>query len=933
MVPTKNRISNSSKRAELKEFLYILKTEWLKPCLTTVLFLFIFLILNSEIMDLFNWLVVPILSTVNEGIIASIVFSFLFISISVYWYNRFRQWYYVKPLPILTCMLLCCIYWYYRFFTTNYTIIVSDLFHIGFSDIVVTALTSWSIISIFINLFRENYYKKKRDVLFKENSESPSPKFEEDKPITCSEDDELGFGEDVDLLFQNINGRQDSSSFSIGINARWGDGKSSFINLLAEKFIAYKDDYILIRFNPRYANNNSIQASFFETLFSELSKYDSRFKRSFNDYLKVIDVITDNNYMSALLNITELFNREDEKEKINEAIKHLSKRVIVIIEDLDRLMKDEIIEVLKLIDGNASFDNLIFISAYDKDSIHSLISSDECNTYSDKFFTYERTLPLRSPNLLLKFLLEHLIQNQGFSKDEEDEIRNIVRANSSLFQAYLHNLRDVKRYINLVKPSIKRIYKDIKVRDFLLIELVRYRYPNEYRKLYEQNYHKDSETNFERKITIDGIENEYTSQDILSILFPSDGNYSYRSINSIGAFSIYFHEHLFEHLSINKLDSLFDKNVDYIAIIKEIIDNKKWNELHEYLDSFNALSLSNWDNVIRYVDIYLHINVHYNETFNSTISVGILLEKKVADKLCEKFDVTIDEYKSIFFQRLAGTYPEYPYEISKQQLWAYKSGELRTELIFTEFELMDILKKSLRDLITHKPGYTALHKNIFRACISSIDPNSRKITLDAEVCKIILNTIENKPEEFINDFVFLGAISSSPDWNNITCEPFWKQIFASEELIKEFIFDEKLDNITNIKRVRNFWQIYEMNNYKSIEFENQGPVQSKIDANLEHEYEQLKELLSIEADVNSVIISQETLGSAYKILKESLKKLDNNTLYIKKRGDIKKLIIDKKNELKRIKESDSLEISQELYDKLQSFDDYIKQASQQNRQK
>ena len=153
------------------------------------------------------------------------------------------------------------------------------------------------------------------------------------------------------------------------------------------------------------------------------------------------------------------------------------------------------------------------------------------------------------------------------------------------------------------------------------------------------------------------------------------------------------------------------------------------------------------------------------------------------------------------------------------------------------------------------------------------------------------------------------------------------------KISKELILDEKLDSITNIKRVRNFWQIYEMNNYKSIEFENQGPVQSKIDANLEHEYEQLKELLSIEADVNSVIISQETLGSAYKILKESLKKLDNNTLYIKKRGDIKKLIIDKTNELKRIKESDSLEISQELYDKLQSFDDYIKQASQQNRQK
>lgn len=699
---------------------------------------------------------------------------------------------------------------------------------------------------------------------------------------------------------------------------------------MAEKIITNKDGYILVRFNPRYANNDSIQASFFETLFSELSKFDSRFKRSFNDYLKVIDVIADNNYLSALLSMTELFNREDEKEKINQAIKQLGKRVIVIIEDLDRLMKDEIIEVLKLIDGNASFDNLIFISAYDKDSIHSLISLDECNTYSDKFFTYERTLPLRSPNLMLKFLMEHLIQNQGFSKDEEDEIRNVVRANSSLFQAYLHNLRDIKRYINLVRPAIKRIYKEIKVRDFLLIELVRYRYPNEYRKLYEQNSHKDSETNFERKITIDGIDKEYKSQDILSVLFPSNGNYSYRSINSIGTFSIYFHEHLFEHLSINKLDSLFDESIDYIVIIKEIIDNKKWNELHEYLGSFNALSLSSWDNVIRYVDIYLHISAHYNETFNSTISVGILLEKRVSDKLCEKFNIKIDEYKSILSQRLTGVYPEYPYEIAKQQLWAYKSGELRTELIFTDSELMDILKKSLRDLITHEPGYTALHKNILRACISSIDPNSKKVTLDAEACKMILKAIENKPEEFIHDFVFLGATSSSPDWNNITCYPFWKQIFASEELIKEFLFDEKLDNLTNIKRVRNFWQIYEMNNYEGIEFEDQGLVQAKIDANLEHEYKQLQELLSIEADVNSVIISQETLVASYKALNELLNQLEANTLYIKKRGDVRKLIVDKINELKQIKESESLNISQEVYDKIQSYDNNIRQVSSRN---
>lgn len=130
--------------------------------------------------------------------------------------------------------------------------------------------------------------------------------------------------------------------------------------------------------------------------------------------------------------------------------------------------------------------------------------------------------------------------------------------------------------------------------------------------------------------------------------------------------------------------------------------------------------------------------------------------------------------------------------------------------------------------------------------------------------------------------------------------------------------------------MRNFWQIYEMNNYEGIEFEDQGPVQAKIDANLEHEYKQLQELLSIEADVNSVIISQETLVASYKALNELLNQLEANTLYIKKRGDVMKLIVDKINELKQIKESESLNISQEVYDKIQSYDNNIRQVSSKN---
>ena len=47
----------------------------------------------------------------------------------------------------------------------------------------------------------------------------------------------------------------------------------------------------------------------------------------------------------------------------------LGKRLIVFVDDFDRLTDVEIIEVLKLIDKNAAFRNTIFITAYDERAV------------------------------------------------------------------------------------------------------------------------------------------------------------------------------------------------------------------------------------------------------------------------------------------------------------------------------------------------------------------------------------------------------------------------------------------------------------------------------------------------------------------------------------------------------------------------------------
>jgi hypothetical protein len=257
---------------------------------------------------------------------------------------------------------------------------------------------------------------------------------------------------------------------------------------------------------------------------------------------------------------------------------------------------------------------------------------------------------------------------------------------------------------------------------------------------------------------------------------------------------------------------MFELDQDYRALIDGILNNKGWNQLNEYLGSLNTLSLQSWDAVVRYIDIYIYLSAQYNERLNSTINVGILLEKRVAERLCKKFEISMDNYKSTIYHKLIGSNNEYPYEIVELQLWAYKKGEIRHELIFTENELLTILKNSLKDLVKNNPGYTALHNNILRACISFIEPNSKKVILDSEACEMVLHSIMRKPDEYINNFVFLAGVSSSPDWNSITCDPFWRQIFLSAENLKDFIFNKKLDSLINIKRVRNFWLIFEANN-------------------------------------------------------------------------------------------------------------------------
>ena len=61
-------------------------------------------------------------------------------------------------------------------------------------------------------------------------------------------------------------------SFVFGLNGKWGEGKTSVVNLLRDK-IEKNDDFLVVNFNPWYfENEKAVVTAFYKQIEQTLSK-------------------------------------------------------------------------------------------------------------------------------------------------------------------------------------------------------------------------------------------------------------------------------------------------------------------------------------------------------------------------------------------------------------------------------------------------------------------------------------------------------------------------------------------------------------------------------------------------------------------------------------------------------------------------------------
>ena len=845
--------------------------------LITSILLLLYICFEREIIENFDRFIIPVFSIMRFNIITKILFCII---ISIFLFSFFRfKWYKGNEKAYWFSFVIILMYGYYCWYEKLYAPILFFCF-VGYTDVLIGIL----IFTLFYKLISSIFKKKKNEEI-----DDKDTIFLSDTPIISDKKDILDYANDVKQLAEQLKIISSEYSYSVGITSSWGSGKSSYLNML-KNYLSSNKDFIVIDFNPRHSYTpQDIQKDFFSVLQSKLKEYDYRFTYIFKNYLKALSII-ESKFLSSLFELHKIWDVKSEKEKLNDIFSQIDKRIVIVIEDFDRLLADEIIEVFKLIDANASFTNFIFITAYDKKHINKIIGetySNEEAFFSDKFFTIEVPIPKRPYDKIFNYLIETLTDKLHIRKEEVEKYEIVLANHIEVLKKYLTTLRDVKRFLNLFIRSYQQVEGEVEFRDYFLIRIIQYKNEEEYVKLYKKEYFENEYfTEFKLKENLNA-----ETEEIIRELFNKDK--SLTSINNHTMFDRYFYNSVYGTLKITEMEKLLDEETtieDVYSQIKSYSQEVIHKDLVPFLEFKNILQFNSKSKLERYLDIIVYI---YCSTKNRGVYLVLLsfIYKKTKNEILRLYkDINQDYYYDwLILSKLQGSYiknmkyPNYPNLTGSIISESITNQTFRESIIFTKEKLLDISKKALDDLLANDEQVKQLHLELLYSCFSEIKDNVR--VLDEEYCKKIYEAIKKEPKCFLNEFV-------TPLVNGVRAPLFWEDLFKNKEELKKLI--DKTD-FENKFLVRNFWKLFENNEYKPIEILDK-PFTQMVNDNLEREIKRLKEIEQIKKEFCIKKNERETnkqgkSNQFYKgVYMELLNKLKNIDLNITMKDAVKKLI-------------------------------------------
>ena len=494
--------------------------------------------------------------------------------VTIYWFHKVakdrdcRLWLF---LVILVCLLIL---WY-----KNPFCFLNSYFHINYR-----LYLSLLLLIVFIGkIVAHNYYKRKARKAKETNNQNHG--FIVDKVETITDEAIKKYA--ISIINQLLSTDLKDGSFAVGITGEWGSGKTSFLTLLEDEFKGKAD---VVKFNPWMCKSpEQITNDFFNSLRLQLSDKHSVLKRPIKDYSKLLNEASSFStilgYITKFsLSIPSEDSLQEKRNHLSELFKIMDRPVVVLIDDLDRLESDEVFEVLRLIRNTADFSNVIYIVAYDKEYIMSILKKqdiEDASYYLEKIFRLELHQPKAEKYQLYDMLQETMKEQSDNNEMVTGLLDRIDNDQKDLVLSILNNYRRVRNFTRRFIFNLEYIQahftNELKFKDLMWLELLEMSDKTTYEQLYEapdkfleivKNQYKLDQ----KKIT----DKTRSTQLLLEQLFGQEQDVLQVSMRYRENFDNYFSLRVSDNkLSRNQFINIFDDDVDIAHVVKEWKEKKK----------------------------------------------------------------------------------------------------------------------------------------------------------------------------------------------------------------------------------------------------------------------------------------------------------------------------------------------------------------------
>lgn len=336
-----------------------------------------------------------------------------------------------------------------------------------------------------------------------------------DVPVSSPDEDELNRNRLAKRIAKHLVSRTSSECMVYGITGSWGTGKTSLLDLVEYHIreVAKKgqDRWIpIVRFDPwNYTSLEQLISMFFRELRIELTGgVSGKTAKQIGEALQSLAVLLTPlaaipglqaaGLISSILSpLGILLKRKagkdaqaNVKQRLDRLLVDSEARLIVLVDDLDRLEPDQAALVLRLIRLNADFANTTYVLAFDPKRTQALLKEHYGKSmeegYVDKIIQVPFDLPVADEEIVREELISALLPlSDTINGDPQLKARWGAICGAGFFDLF-NTLRDVKRFVNSIGLTLPLVWGEVNPVDFLVIEAIRLHAPSLYSNIHAE---------------------------------------------------------------------------------------------------------------------------------------------------------------------------------------------------------------------------------------------------------------------------------------------------------------------------------------------------------------------------------------------------------------------------------------------------------------